>query len=160
MSVATIVAIVFNAIMCVVSAAMFFVHRKKEPWKSEPRKWRTIITITDIALTLGFAVAVVSNLSAGNEPLHTICSLAVIIILGIGLVLQLAIIIHYYRLGKKYQREAEEYHAQTLAAMSETIALLEQTVALNKQATGEPEEPDTPQDEQTRTGEKQTDASK
>lgn len=132
MSTLTIVAVVFNAIMFIVSAAMFFVHRKKEPWKSEPSKWRTIITITDIALILGFASAVVSNLSAGNEPLHTICSLAVIIILGIGLVLQLAIIIHYYRLGKKYQREAEELHEQTFATMMETIALLEQTVARNK----------------------------
>lgn len=160
MSALTIVAIVFNAVMFIVSAAMFFVHRKKEPWKSEPRKWRTIITITDVALTLGFAVAVASNLSTGNEPLHTICSLAVIIILGIGLVLQLAIIIHYYRLSKKYQREAEEYHAQTLATMMETIALLEHTVALNKQAMGESEELETPPEEQTSTGEKQADASK
>lgn len=160
MSTLTIVAIVFNAIMCVVSALMFFVHRKKEPWKSEPRKWRTIITITDVALTLGFASAVVSNLSTGNEPLHTICSLAVIIILGIGLALQLAIIIHYYRLGKKYQRETEELQAQTFATMMETIALLEQTVALNKQATGEHEEPETPQEEQTDTTEKTEDASK
>lgn len=159
MSTATIVAIVFNAVMLIVSAAMFIVHRKKEPWKSEPRKWRTIITITDVALTLGFASAVVSNLSTGNEPLHTICSLAVIVILGIGLVLQLAIIIHYYRLGKKYQREAEEYHAQTLAAMSETIALLEQTVALNKQATGEPGEPEQ-LEEPTGAGGKPEDASK
>ena len=160
MSTLTIVAIVFNAIMLIVSAAMFFVHRKREPWKSEPRKWRTIIAITDVALTLGFASAVVSNLSTGNEPLHTICSLAVIIILGIGLVLQFAIIIHYYRLGKKYQREAEEYHAQTLAAMSETIALLERTVALNKQAMGAQGEPETPQEEPTSTDEKTEGASK
>lgn len=160
MSVATIVAIVFNTIMCVVSALMFFVHRKKEPWKSEPRKWRTIITITDVALTLGFTSAIVSNLSAGNEPLHTICSLAVIIVLGIGLALQLAIIIHYYRLGKKYQREAEELHEQTFATMMETIALLEQTVARNKQATGEPGEPETSQEELTDTAEKTKDGSK
>lgn len=160
MSVATIVAIVFNTIMCVVSALMFFVHRKKEPWKSEPRKWRTIITITDVALTLGFTSAVVSNLSTGNEPLHTISSLAVIIVLGIGLALQLTIIIHYYRLGKKYQRETEELHAQTFATMMETIALLEQTVARNKQATGEPGEPETPQEELTDTAEKTEDGSK
>lgn len=157
MSTATIVAIVFNAVMLIVSAAMFFVHHKKEPWKSEPRKWRTIITITDVALTLGFASAVVSNLSTGNEPLHTICSLAVIVILGIGLALQLAIIIHYYRLGKKYQRETEELNAQTLATMLETIALLEQSVARNKQAPGESE---TPQEEQTGTTEKTEGASK
>lgn len=160
MSTATIVAIVFNAVMLIVSAAMFFVHHKKEPWKSEPRKWRTIITITDVALTLGFASAVVSNLSTGNEPLHTICSLAVIVILGIGLALQLVIIIHYYRLGKKYQRETEELNAQTLATMMETIALLEQTVALNKQATGEPAKPETPQEEQTGTAEKTEGGSK
>lgn len=160
MSTATIVAIVFNAVMLIVSAAMFFVHRKKEPWKSEPHKWRTIITITDVALTLGFASAVVSNLSAENEPLHTISSLAVIIILGIGLALQLATIIHYYRLGKKYQRETEELQAQTFATMMETIALLEQTVALNKQATGEPGEPETPLEELTDTAEKPEDASK
>lgn len=160
MSTATIVAIVFNAVMLIVSAAMFFVHRKKEPWKSEPRKWRTIITITDVALTLGFASAVVSNLSTGNEPLHTISSLAVIIVLGIGLVLQLAIIIHYYRLGKKYQRETEELQAQTFATMMETIALLEQTVARNKQATGEQDEPETPQEELTDSGEKSEGASK
>lgn len=157
MSTATIVAIVFNAVMLIVSAAMFFVHRKKEPWKSEPRKWCTIITITDVALTLGFASAVVSNLSVGNEPLHTISSLAVIIVLGIGLALQLTIIIHYYRLGKKYQRETEELQAQTFATMMETIALLEQTVARNKQATGEPE---TPQEELTDTTEKTEAASK
>lgn len=157
MSTLTIVTIVFNAIMLIVSAAMFFVHRKKEPWKSEPRKWRTIITITDIALTLGFASAVVSNLSTGNEPLHTISSLAVIIVLGIGLALQLTIIIHYYRLGKKYQRETEELQAQTFATMMETIALLEQTVARNKQTTGEPE---TPQEEPISTNEKTEDASK
>lgn len=157
MSTATIVAIVFNAVMLIVSAAMFFVHRKKEPWKSEPRKWRTIITITDVALTLGFASAVVSNLSTENEPLHTISSLAVIIILGIGLALQLATIIHYYRLGKKYQRETEELQAQTFATMMETIALLEQTVALNKQTTGEP---GTPQEELTDTAKKPEDASK
>lgn len=160
MSTLTIVAIVFNAVMLIVSAAMFFVHRKKEPWKSETRKWRTIIAITDVALTLGFASAVVSNLSTRTEPLHAICSLAVIIILGIGLVLQLATIIHYYRLSKKYQREAEEYHAQTLAAMSETIALLEQTVARNKQAMGVLGEPETLQEEQTSAGEKTEDASK
>lgn len=160
MSTPTIVAIVFNAVMLIVSAAMFFVHRKKEPWKSEPRKWRTIITITDVALTLGFASAVVSNLSTGNEPLHTISSLAVIIVLGIGLALQLTIIIHYYRLGKKYQRETEELQAQTFATMMETIALLEQTVALNKQTTGEPAEPETPPEEQTGAGEKAEDASK
>lgn len=157
MSTLTIITIVFNAIMLIVSAAMFFVHRKKEPWKSEPHKWRTIITITDIALTLGFASAVVSNLSTGNEPLHTISSLAVIIVLGIGLALQLTIIIHYYRLGKKYQRETEELQAQTFATMMETIALLEQTVARNKQTTGEPE---TPQEELTDTAEKTEDASK
>lgn len=160
MSTATIVAIVFNAVMLIVSAAMFFVHRKKEPWKSEPRKWRTIITITDVALTLGFTSAIVSNLSAGNEPLHTISSLAVIIVLGIGLALQLTIIIHYYRLGKKYQRETEELQAQTFATMMETIALLEQTVARNKQATGESAEPETQQEELTSTGEKTEDASK
>lgn len=159
MSALTIVAIVFNAVMFIVSAAMFFVHRKKEPWKSEPRKWRTIITITDVALTLGFASAVVSNLSTGNEPLHTISSLAVIIVLGIGLVLQLAIIIHYYRLGKKYQRETEELQAQTFATMMETIALLEQTVARNKQTTGEPGEPEQ-LEEPTDTAEKTEDASK
>lgn len=157
MSVATIVTIVFNAIMLIVSVAMFFVHRKKEPWKSEPRKWRTIITITDVALTLGFASAVVSNLSTGNEPLHTISSLVVIIVLGIGLALQLTIIIHYYQLGKKYQRETEELQAQTFATMMETIALLEQTVARNKQTTGEPE---TPQEELTDTTEKTEDVSK
>ena len=157
MSTLTIVTIVFNAIMLIVNAAMFFVHRKKEPWKSEPRKWRTIITITDIALTLGFASAVVSNLSTGNEPLHTISSLAAIIVLGLGLALQLTIIIHYYRLGKKYQRETEELQAQTFATMMETIALLEQTVARNKQTTGEPE---TPQEEPISTNEKTEDASK
>lgn len=160
MSTPTIVAIVFNAVMLIVSAAMFFVHRKKEPWKSEPRKWRTIITITDVALTLGFASAVVSNLSIGNEPLHTISSLAVIIILGISLALQLAIIIHYYRLGRKYQRETEELEAQTFATMMETIALLEQTVARNKQATGEPGEPETQLEELTDTSEKPEGASK
>lgn len=160
MSTLTIVVIGFNAILLIVSAAMFFVHRKKEPWKSEPRKWRTIITITDVALTLGFASAVVSNLSTGNEPLHTISSLAVIIVLGIGLALQLTIIIHYYRLGKKYQRETEELQAQTFATMMETIALLEQTVALNKQATGESGELETPQEELTGTNEKPEDASK
>lgn len=160
MSTATIVAIVFNAVMLIVSALMFFVHRKKEPWKSEPRKWRTIITITDVALTLGFASAVVSNLSTENEPLHTISSLAVIVILGIGLVLQLATIIHYYRLSKKYQRETEELREQTFATMMETIALLEQTVARNKQTTGEPGEPETPQEELTDTAEKTEDASK
>lgn len=160
MSTATIVAIVFNAVMLIVSAAMFFVHRKKEPWKSEPRKWRTIITITDVALTLGFTSAIVSNLSAGNEPLHAISSLAVIIVLGIGLALQLTIIIHYYRLGKKYQRETEELQAQTFATMMETIALLEQTVARNKQATGESAKPETQQEELTSTGEKTEDASK
>lgn len=160
MSTATIAAIAFNAVMLIVSAAMFFVHYKKEPWKSEPRKWRTIITITDVALTLGFASAIVSNLSTGNEPLHTISSLAVIIVLGIGLALQLTIIIHYYRLGKKYQRETEELQAQTFATMMETIALLEQTVARNKQATGESAEPETPQEEPISTNEKTEDASK
>lgn len=101
MSTPTIIALVFNAVMLIANVAMFFVHRKREPWKSETRKWRTILASADVTLALGFAAAV-------------------------------AIIIHYYRLSKKYQREAEALHAQTIALMRETAMYLGQSARKNK----------------------------
>ena len=132
MSTPTIIALVFNAVMLIVNVVMFFVHRKHEPWKSETRKWRTILASADVTLALGFAAAVAGNLSTGIEPLHIICTLASLILIGIGLAHQVAIIIHYYRLSKKYQREAEALHAQTIALMRETAKHLEQSTGKNK----------------------------
>lgn len=132
MSTPTIIALVFNVVMLIVNVVMFFVHRKHEPWKSETRKWRTILAGADVTLALGFAAAVAGNLSTGVEPLHNICTLASLILIGIGLGHQLAIIIHYYCLSKKYQREADALHAQTIALMRETAMYLEQSAGKNK----------------------------
>ena len=132
MSTPTIIALVFNVVMLIVNVVMFFVHRKCEPWKSETRKWCTILAVADVTLALGFAAAVAGNLSTGIEPLHIICTLASLVLIGIGLGYQLAIIIHYYRLSKKYQREADALHAQTIALMRETAMYLEQSAGKNK----------------------------
>lgn len=132
MSTPTIIALVFNAVMLIANVAMFFVHRKHEPWKSETRKWRTILAATDVTLALGFAAAVAGNLSTGIEPLHIIYTLTSLILIGIGLAHQVAIIIHYYRLSKKYQREAEAFHAQTIALMREIAMYLEQSAGKGK----------------------------
>lgn len=132
MSTPTIIALVFNVVMLIANVAMFFVHRKCEPRKSETRKWRTILAGADVTLALGFAAAVAGNLSTGIEPLHIIYTLTSLILIGIGLAHQVAIIIHYYRLSKKYQREADALHAQTIALMRETAMYLEQSAGKSK----------------------------
>lgn len=96
------------------------------------RKWRTNLAVADVTLALGFAAAVAGNLSTGIEPLHIICTLASFVLIGIGLAYQLAIIIHYYRLSKKYQREAEALHAQTISLMRETAMYLAQSAGKSK----------------------------
>lgn len=132
MSTPTFIALVFNVVMLIVYAVMFFVQRKREPWRSETRKWRTIIGIANVTLTLGFAAAVAGNLSTGIEPLHIICTLTSLILIGTGIAHQVAIIIHYYRLSKKYQREADALHAQTNALMREAAMYLGQSAGKSK----------------------------
>lgn len=97
------IVITFHIIFIALNVLMFFGHLKFEPHKSQPRKIRTMLAISDATGALGFTAGLIGYLNSGNEVLSAVCALAVVILLGTSLALLIPLGIYHHKNKKELQ---------------------------------------------------------